>query len=117
MGYAIVGYFDENADKRIKTLWEGMAKAGVNDYLIKSENNPHIKFAMYEDLNLDEAKPLLENIAGKTKAIPVQFKTYSFYPNEKPFISIDVAVSSEILNLQKEIRNSCDRHAKLFHIS
>lgn len=115
MGYAVVGYFDKNTDNRIKMLWDGMAKEGVDDYLIKSENNPHIKFAMYEDFNLDEAKIICEDIAKNFKTIPVQFKTYSFYPNKKPFISIDVAVSSEILDLQREIRNRCDRYAKLYN--
>ena len=40
MGYAIVGYFDSVSDRKIKTLWEGLADIGVDDYLINSDNNP-----------------------------------------------------------------------------
>jgi hypothetical protein len=117
MGYAIAGYFDKDADNRIKALWEGMARSGVDDYLINSENNPHIKFVMYEQLDLDKAKIMLAELAESLKAIPVQFKTYSFYPNKKPFLCIDIAVSFEILDLQRKIRSSCDIYAKQYNIN
>lgn len=116
MGYAIVGYFDKKSDERIKNLWGGMAEIGVDNYLINSDNNPHFKFIMYEDLDVKNAKILLEQIAEKQIKIPIQFKSYSFYPNNKPFINIDIAVKKEILELQKTIRNQCDRYAKPFDV-
>ena len=45
--FAVVGYFDKDSDKIIKSLWQGMADSGVCDYLINSANNPHIKFAVF----------------------------------------------------------------------
>lgn len=116
MGYAIVGYFDKKSDERIKNLWGGMAKIGVDNYLINSNNNPHFKFMMYEDLDLINAENSLEQIAEKQIELPIQFKSYSFYPNNKPFINIDIAVTEEILELQKTIRNQCDRYAKPFDV-
>ena len=37
MGFAIVGYFDEEADVIIKDLWQKMADSGTCNYLINSE--------------------------------------------------------------------------------
>lgn len=116
MSFAIVGYFDKKSHEKIKSLWGDMEKIGVDHYLVQSENNPHIKFAMYEDMDVKEIEQLLISIAKMNEKIGVQFKTYSFYPNEKPFVCIDVAVSQAILNLQTEIRSKCDLYAKVFPI-
>lgn len=113
MGFAVVAYFDKDIDEKIRLLWSGMGKIGVDDYLIRSENNPHFKFVMYEDLKIDKAEQALCSISKNFKKIPIQLKTYSFYPNENPFVCIDIAVTHFILNLQTEIRNQCDQFGKL----
>jgi len=116
MGYAIVGYFDKETDEKIRTLWKDLMISGVDDYLYHSENNPHIKFAMYEDFEEVQGIEVIKKIAQSTTSIDVIFKSYSFYPNEQPFINIDMAVSMELLGLQTEIREICDKYAKLFPI-
>lgn len=116
MGYAIVGYFDRETDEKIKELWHTLAINGVDDYLYYSENNPHIKFAMYEDFEEVQGIEVIKKIAQKTIQIDVIFKSYSFYPNEQPFLNIDMAVSMELLKLQSEIRENCDNYSKLFPI-
>lgn len=114
MPYAVVGYYDKHTDERIGLLWKDMADIGVDNYLIHSDNNPHFKFVMYEDLNINKAEQILFSITKTIEKIPIQFKTYSFYPNEKPFICIDIAVNHAILDLQAKIRNECDQYAKLY---
>lgn len=109
MGYAIVGYFDKKTDKMIRELWKSLAVSGVDDYLYKSENNPHIKFAMYENFDKVRGIDIIKNIASQTKPVDVIFKSYSFYPNECPFLNIDTAVSMELLKLQSTIREKCDK--------
>ncbi len=117
MPYAIAGYFDKYTDEKIKLLWTGLADIGVDDYLINSKNNPHVKFAMYEDIDVKKAEQAIATITKSKGKIPIQFKTYSFYPNEKPFLCIDLAVSHLILDLQADIRNSFDKLAKLYNIN
>jgi len=103
--FAIVGYFDKNSDKIIKSLWQGMADAGVCNYLINSANNPHIKFAIFNDVDIKSFENKIKSLSEKTKKINIHFKTYSFYPNDLPFVCIDIAVSFPILELHSEIQN------------
>lgn len=117
MPFAIVGYFDKYTNEKIRLLWTNLVEIGVDDYLIHSNNNPHFKFTMYEDLNINGVEQVLFSITKTMEKIPIQFKTYSFYPNEKPFICIDMAVTHKILKLQAEIRSKCDQYAKLYDIS
>jgi hypothetical protein len=112
MGFAIVGYFDKSTDAIIKSLWQGMADSEVCSYLINSENNPHIKFAMYNALDIKSVKNNLKLLSERIKKIKIHFKTYSFYPNDLPFICIDIAVSLPILELHTEIQNIYDESDK-----
>lgn len=75
-----------------------------------------IKFAMYEDFKEINIVDEIRNIAKQTKSIDVVFKSYSFYPNEQPFLNIDMAVSMELLRLQAEIREKCDKFSELLPI-
>ena len=106
MPYAVAGYFDKSTDGKIKALWKGMADTGVCHYMIESANDPHIKFAMFDGLDLDAAKERLCLLTGKTGQIPLHFKSYSFYPNTDPFLCIDIAVSSSVLHLHAAIHNT-----------
>ena len=108
IGYAVVGYFDINTDKRIKTLWKSMADIGVCDYLINSANNPHIKLAMYHSLNIEQAKEDLNELCNKQYKTDVHFKSYSFYPGDEPFICLDASPSYKLLDLQAKVNEVCD---------
>lgn len=71
MGYAIVGYFDRETDEMIRELWKSLMVNGVDDYLYNSENNPHIKFVMYENFDETQGIDIIKNIANQTKPIDV----------------------------------------------
>jgi len=104
MGYAVVGYFDSISDEKIKALWKGIADIGVDDYLIKSENNPHIKFAMFDTIDLEVTQKEIRLLSKRIEKINIHFKKYGLYPNENPFLTIDIADNIEIINLHREIQ-------------
>lgn len=90
MAYAIVDYFDPETDAFIRSIWKDLADNGICDYLFRSENNPHIKFAMYTTLALGEVKPLLAQFTKNHSRLKLHFKNYGFYPNEKPIVFLDI---------------------------
>jgi hypothetical protein len=104
MGYAVVGYFDVTSDEKIKELWKRMADIGVDDYLIHSLNSPHIKFAMFDSLDLEYANKELLLLTENKQKIDLHFKKYGIYPNKNPFITIDIAENIGIIELHKEIQ-------------
>lgn len=117
MAYAIVGYFDSISDKKVKGLWKGFADIGIDDYLINSSNNPHIKFAMFESLDLDAAQKELYSLLEKIQKINIHFKKYGIYPNDKPFITIDIADNIEIIKLQMDIYNTIRNADRILYIA
>ncbi|MDQ0361712.1 hypothetical protein [Breznakia pachnodae] len=104
MGYAIVGYFDAKSTEVINSLWRSMADLEVDDYLIHSENTPHIKLLILNTIDIVNAEEILQSLVKKIMKVNIQFKTFSFYPNEKPFVCIDIVVTKQLLELQGVIR-------------
>lgn len=109
MGYAIVGYFDQDSDEKIKALWKALADIGVDNYLINSENSPHIKFAMFNSIDLPSVQNELRLLSKRFEKINIHFKKYGLYPGDKPFVTIDIADNNDILKLHMEIQNTINQ--------
>ena len=109
MGYAIVGYFDQASDEKIKALWKALADIGVDNYLINSENSPHIKFAMFNSIDLPSVQNELQLLSKRLEKINIHFKKYGLYPGDKPFVTIDIADNNDILKLHMEIQNTINQ--------
>ncbi len=102
MSFAIVGYFDDASNVRIREMWQFMADAGIDDYLAASENDPHFKFDIFETIDMEFVKSELESIACSYNKIPLHFKKFGFYPKkDKPFITLDIAENTEVIDLQR----------------
>ncbi|WP_058304443.1 2'-5' RNA ligase family protein [Gorillibacterium timonense] len=104
MPFAIVGYFDPDSDKAVHALWKTFADTGVCDYLHRSDNHPHIKFAMFDSVDIEETRARLADITRQTKKLELHFKNYGLYPNERPIVFLDISATIEILNLQLAIQ-------------
>lgn len=115
MGYAVVGYFDPISDEKVKELWRGLADIGVDDYLINSANNPHIKFAMFESMDLKLAEKEIHLLSEKIKKINIHFKKYGVYPTDNPFLTLDIADNIEIMNLHMEIQKTFNEFGTKFN--
>ncbi len=104
MAYAVVGYFDRVTDSFIKTLWKELAENNICEYLYNSENNPHVKFAMYKELDVKMGESLLFDLTKRHFKQNVHFKNYGFFSNEMPTVFIDISPTVSLIELQKDIR-------------
>jgi hypothetical protein len=105
MPHSIVAYFDNTSDQVIRDTWKALAEAGVCDYLYKSENNPHIKLGMYDNLDVDIAGKRLKLLAQSTEKQKIHFKNIGVYPGDKPIVFLDISATTGVLNLQQQIQS------------
>lgn len=61
------------SDEKITTLWKGPSDVDVDDYLINSANNPHIKFAMFDSIDLEFAQKELHLLSKRIQKINIHF--------------------------------------------
>ena len=72
--------------------------------MINSVNNPHIKFAMFDSIDLNITQNELYLLSKRIEKINVHFKKYGLYPTDIPFITIDIADNIQIIKLHEEIQ-------------
>ncbi|WP_438490852.1 hypothetical protein [Paenibacillus sp. IHBB 3054] len=104
MPFAVVGYFDQETDCRVKAIWKDFADSGVSDYLHKSANDPHFKFAMFDTMNVEDARKTLVGFTQRFNKLELHFKNYGMYPGDKPMLFLDIAVTVPILEMQSEVK-------------
>ena len=106
MPYSIVGYFDYKTDSFIRSIWKDLAENDICNYLHASGNNPHIKFSMYTELDLEKAKSLLAKFTQERKRLDLHLKNYGFYPNEKPILFLDFSATIPLIQLEIDIQQT-----------
>ena len=67
MNYSVVFYFDDEANKKVKSLIHLIVDKGVNDYLISNKVPPHITIADFECEDISAVINSLEVNKNKIK--------------------------------------------------
>ena len=108
MPFAITGYFDEKCSLKIREIWKGLSEKDIDDYMIKSANDPHFKLVMYANLDIKSTSDILKRIASESCFMNLFIKNYSFYLTHNYVISLNIASSTELLNFQQNIKIKLD---------
>lgn len=114
MAYAIVGYFDKDTDNFIKSLWKELADNNICNYLHNSENNPHIKFSMHTQLDIEKVNPILYKFASSHDRLSIHLKNYGIFSNENPALVIDFAPSISLIKLENDIQKTFNMYGESF---
>jgi len=104
MQYAITGYFDEITESNITRFWKLMYDKGFSDYLYLSENRPHIKYCVFNEINEEMIKSKLAEYSKRINRINVHFHNIGMYINDELLsVVLEISATIEMLNLQKSI--------------
>ena len=63
-----------------------------------------IPFYMFDTIDLEVTQKEIRLLSKRIEKINIHFKKYGLYPNENPFLTIDIADNIEIINLHREIQ-------------
>ncbi len=66
MPYAIVLYFNSDAENHIRRLWEELAAQGISTELPASGIRPHLTLAIYDELSCQPCENQLSRFAAQT---------------------------------------------------
>jgi hypothetical protein len=75
-----------DAALKIREIWKGLAANNIDDYMIKSVNDPHCKLAIYTGLDLDYTSDILMKITAENCPISIVIKDYSFYISNSHYV-------------------------------
>jgi 2'-5' RNA ligase len=103
MPYAVMLFFDNDVESQIQSIWRELSEADVDRYLYHSGNRPHIKLAIFEDLNLNECQARLQPLAASIASFSIDFKHFGIFPNPKATIFLGPAVTQSLLAIKEEV--------------
>ena len=114
MGYGIVMRFSKENEDSIMQLACSIDKNGIENRLIETKMPPHISLAVFDDLNEEEVKGLINNF--DFRPIWIDFLATGSFPGEKNTIILIPKVTSEMLEMHKSFHGAlnniknCWRH-------
>ena len=72
--YALLAYFDQKTEQKIKQLWIKLNELNISDYGISMKNRrPHLTLADYADLNIETLNLMLNQYFDNQVQIPINF--------------------------------------------
>jgi 2'-5' RNA ligase len=103
MAYAVMLFFTKEIEDQIVSIWKDLADQEIDGYMVHSGNRPHIKLAIYDEIDLLECRSRLQSLAAFATPFPIDFKFYGIFPNPKPTIFLGPAVTDRLLNFKREV--------------
>lgn len=102
--YAIVGYFDEVTESKIKKLWEELREKNITDYpYLRTGHLPHLTFASFNECE-PELLEGFERLTNLHEVIYLRFRLFGSFIKSDSFLLLPDP-TSELTELHREIHN------------
>ncbi|TCI29103.1 2'-5' RNA ligase family protein [Exiguobacterium sp. SL-10] len=100
--YGMIALFDEQTEKRIREVWEGLKREGITSYAFEvSDRQPHITLASYNRLDVEAYIGLLDTHYQSKEVVHLTFSTVgTFIQSGALFLS--PTISSGLRGLHSE---------------
>jgi 2'-5' RNA ligase len=105
MDYAIVVYFDQNADKYISQLMRNICDAGTNTYMLDVGIKPHLTLAAFKENDVEKLLTFLNEYANGTSVFEVKFLSLGIFPYNSSVIFLAPVVEGEFIKLHKNFNS------------
>ena len=110
MGYAIEMYFDDEADRAIRTIWQQLIEAGIFCFPSIVNARPHVSLAVFEQVDPALLAPLIERYVATFAPLSLQFSSVGSFPGSEGVVFLAPVVSQTLLTRHAEL------HAQLSQI-
>src|SRR6266436_5923177 len=103
MPFAVEMFFDENADKRVREIWDDLARAKVNSFMIDGGYHPHVTLGVLEGYT----SPGFENefrAFCKRDALPIKFDCLGIFPRPEGVVYLGAVVTEQLLTVHREFQ-------------
>ena len=105
MGFGVELIFDTDSEARIKSLWDVLAEATGNTYLLDSGSRPHISLALFESLEGVDLRDALASFALATAPVSLRLSAVGMFPGAECVMYLAPVVTRGLL----------DAHSNFYH--
>jgi 2'-5' RNA ligase len=94
MPYAITLRLDALAERRIRRLWDALARRGISASMPRLGYRPHVTLGVYDAMAPEAVAPLLAEFARKCLPLATDFTGLRSFPGSAPVLWAEPAPST-----------------------
>ena len=114
MSVAVAMYLDPEAEARIKDIWRELAEKNVSSYMLDSGWRPHVSLAVFDHLDVEDARNRLASFAAGIPPFPITLSSVGRFSGENDVLFLSPLVSEELLRVHRDFHRlfECHRDAE-----
>lgn len=97
--FTVEMFFDPVSERKIRGLWDALARAGLPSEVNTPGNAPHLTLAIYDRLDKIAAVDCLRHFAGKLATFPLGLASVGSFPGESGAVFLAPVVTAGLLAL------------------
>jgi len=102
MPFAVEMFFDENADKLVRQVWDDLARAKVNAFMIDGGYRPHVTLGVFEGYTSPEFESELRLFTEKRGVFSIKFDYLGVFPRPEGVVYFGAVVTGQLLSIHGE---------------
>ena len=103
MLYAVGLNFDVGTDNLILNIWKQLAETGLANYLHTSGNHPHITLGIFEDIDVEKTKNVIESFSKSLAPFPLSFQQIGIFPSPKVAVFWAPVITEKLFELHSNL--------------
>lgn len=103
MPYAINLYFNQEAENQVMDIWRSLDTLDQSKCLTCTNSRPHITLAIFNDLDLADAREKLASSFGEVGSFPLSFRQLGIFPHNKGTIFLTPNLSDELFQVHRRL--------------
>ena len=103
MPFAVEMFFDENADKLVRDVWDDLARAKVNSFMIDGGYRPHVTLGVLESYTSPGFEDEFRSFC-KRVVFPIKFDCLGIFPQPEGVVFLGTVVTEQLLSVHREFQ-------------
>jgi len=103
MPFAVEMFFDEKADKLVREIWEDLAQAKVNSFMIDGDYRPHVTLGVLEGYTSPGFENEFRSFCERP-AFPIKFDCLGVFPRPEGVIFLGAVVTEQLFSVHREFQ-------------
>ena len=105
MDFAVLLYFEDNADRVIHKWVHELVDLGLDDRLINIDMKPHLTLAEFDFADLSKVEKLLADFAASNAPIDIKFSSLGVFPGELGVLFLNPVVSEQLVSFHRRLNS------------
>jgi 2'-5' RNA ligase len=102
MPFAVEMFFDENADKLVRNVWNELAVAKLTSSMIDGGYRPHVTLGVFEGYTSPEFENEFRSFIGRRGVFSVKFDYLGVFPRPEGVVYFGAVVTGQLLSVHGE---------------